>query len=214
MARLPRRGAITLFAGRPKLGKSTFSFGVVGAVASETSSFLGREIDGGPVVYLSEEGSATLGHKLPAVEGVRVLTRDAAWPKPEWPALVASAVAEAERVGAALIVIDTFSFWAALPAEREKDAGAVQAAIEPLIQAARAGFASCSCTTSARAEARTARPSAEVPRSPARWTSSSSSSAPMPTLRRARGLCSPSVAIGEHRARSCSTTTPPQARGA
>jgi len=92
-------------------------------------------------VYVTEEGPATLAHKLPSSDAVRVLTRDAAWPKPSWPKLIEAAVAEARRVSAGLLVIDTFAFWAALAAEREKDAGAAQAAMEPLMGAAGSGLA-------------------------------------------------------------------------
>lgn len=55
-------------------------------------------------------------------------------------ALIAAAVAHAEKVGARLLVIDTAAFWAALPAEREKDAGAVPVTL-PLTQATRSGLA-------------------------------------------------------------------------
>ncbi|MGI8624497.1 MAG: AAA family ATPase [Solirubrobacteraceae bacterium] len=135
------RGAITLLAGKPKVGKSTLAFAVVEAVASRAPTFLGRAVAGGGAVYVSEEGAATLAGKLPADEGVRVLTREGAWPKPSWAALVTGAVAEALRVGAMLLVIDTFTGWAELRGDAEKDAGHVQAAMAPLVEAARAGLA-------------------------------------------------------------------------
>ena len=112
-------------------------------MTSGADAFLGRKVRGGPVVYVSEENSSTLRHKLPDDDApLRVLPREAAWPKPDWPALVEATVAEAERVGAALVVIDTFSFWGALPPEREQDSGAVQHAMQPLVEAAaRSGLA-------------------------------------------------------------------------
>lgn len=130
------KGAVTLLAGKPKAGKSTLALALTEAVAAGAPHFLEKAISGGPVVYVSEEGAGTLGHKLPRSEAVRVLTRDLAWPKPAWRDLVSAVVAEAARVGAVLAVVDTLSFWGALPAEREKDAGAAQEVMEPLIEAA------------------------------------------------------------------------------
>ena len=130
------RGAVTVLAGKPKAGKSTLGLALANAVADGRTSFLGHDIDPGPVVYTSEEGAATLAHKL-GTGDLRLVTRETAWPKPTWPELIAAAVAEAQRVDAALIVIDTFAFWAALGSDAEKDAGSVQAAMEMLVEAAR-----------------------------------------------------------------------------
>ncbi len=136
-------GALTVLGGKPKAGKSTLALAISRTIstASVTGAreFLGHAVDGGPVVYVSEEGASTLAHKLDG--DLRVVTRETAWPRPEWPAIVAAAVEEANRVDAALIVIDTFAFWAALGQDAEKDAGAVQAAMEPLVAATSAGFA-------------------------------------------------------------------------
>lgn len=132
---------LTLLAAKPKAGKSTLAVAVSEAVASDAGSFLGRAIVGGPVVYVSEETAATLAHKLPAIDGIRILTRDACWPKPSWAELVAGSVQECQRIGARLLVVDTFAYWASLPKEAEKDAGAAQAAMQPLIDATRDGLA-------------------------------------------------------------------------
>jgi hypothetical protein len=133
--------SVTLLAARPKIGKSTLALAVAEAVAADAPAFLGRAINGGPVVFVAEEFAATLAHKTPATRAVRVLTGDAAWPKPSWPELVAGSVAEAERVGAVLLVVDTVPFWAALGRDAEKDAGAAQAMMQPLRDAARTGLA-------------------------------------------------------------------------
>ncbi|HEY4429234.1 MAG TPA: AAA family ATPase [Solirubrobacteraceae bacterium] len=130
-------GSLTLLAAKPKAGKSTLGFAVSEAVAAGAGAFLGRTVRQGPVVYVSEESSATLAHKLPRLETLRVLTREAAWPKPSWQELVAGAVQEVKRVGAVLLVVDTFAYWAALPRDAEKDAGAAQEAMQPLVDAAR-----------------------------------------------------------------------------
>lgn len=133
-------GALTLLAGKPKAGKSTLALALALAVADGASAFLEHAIEVAPVVYVSEEGAATLAHKV-AGERLRIATRETAWPRPAWPALIDAARAEAERVTAGIVIVDTFAFWAALGAEREQDAGAVQAAMEPLYAVARAGRA-------------------------------------------------------------------------
>ncbi|MEA2190750.1 MAG: hypothetical protein QOI73_871 [Solirubrobacteraceae bacterium] len=135
-------GSLSLLAGKPKAGKSTLAFALSTASSSGATSFLGRDVLPGAVVYVSEEGSGTLLHKLPEDgAGLHLLTRDEAWPKPEWPMLVGAAVDHARKVGARLLVIDTAAYWAALPAEREKDAGAVQGVMFPLVRATREGLA-------------------------------------------------------------------------
>ena len=130
------RGAVTLLAGKPKAGKTTITADLIEAIASGVS-FLGRPVTGGSVVLVCEESSTTLADKLVARRNVHVLARDDCWPKPSWPILVAAASLRAEQVEAVLVVVDSLSFWAALGADREKDAGATQTAIEPLQEAAR-----------------------------------------------------------------------------
>ena len=134
-------GNITLLSGRPKAGKSTLAFDLSAAVANEAMGFLGKLVTGGPVVYVSEEPAATLAHKLPDCDAMRILTRESVWPKPDWPTLVEAAVTEAQRVRAKLLVIDTLAYWASMPAEREKDSGAALAVMESAVYAAREGVA-------------------------------------------------------------------------
>lgn len=133
---------MTLLVGKPKAGKSTLAIAVSVAVAARARGFLGRAVLGGAVVYVSEEGGGTLGHKMPNGDvDLHILTRDGAWPKPEWRHLIKEAVAHATKVGAVLLVIDTAAFWTALAADKEKDAGAVQAVMLPLVEATRSGLA-------------------------------------------------------------------------
>jgi AAA domain-containing protein len=132
-------GTVVLAAGKPKAGKSTFACALTEAIVAG-APFLGRAVKGGPVVYVSEEGPGTLAHKMPASERLRVLTRDAAWPKPRWPELVTAAVAEAQRVGAVLLVVDALSFWARFGEGQEKDSAAAQAVMNALGEATRAGL--------------------------------------------------------------------------
>ena len=134
-------GNVTLFSGKPKAGKSRFSLDLTTAAATGAGSFIGRAITHTPIVYVSEEGASTLAHKLPDCDGIRILTRENAWPKPDWPTLIEAAVTEAKRVGAALLVVDTLAYWSGLPPEREKDAGAALQVMEACLYAASVGLA-------------------------------------------------------------------------
>ena len=136
-------GTKAIFAGLPKGGKTTAVVALIEASAAEAGSFLGRRIAGGSVVVVSEEGDQTLAPKLRGMpsERVRVLNRDSAWPKPDWPELIAAATEEAKRIGARLLVIDSLAFWAGFEAEKEKDPGAAQEIMDALDQACRVGLA-------------------------------------------------------------------------
>jgi hypothetical protein len=135
------RGAVHVWAGKPKVGKSTLACAAAVAVSSPAcAEFLDRGVATGPVAYVSEEAAVTAVAKLPD-EGVWLLTREAAWPRPPWADVVHAAVKVSRREGAVLLVIDTFPYWAALPPEAEKDAGAVTEAMGELVGAARDGLA-------------------------------------------------------------------------
>lgn len=117
--------SVSLLYSRPKVGKSTFIGGLLGALTDPgISQFVGRPISTGRAIYLSEEGAATLSHKLPA--RVRTLSRENSYPKPEWSDLLDAAAAEAAKVAAQLIVVDTFRFWGGLQGDAENSAGQVQ----------------------------------------------------------------------------------------
>jgi hypothetical protein len=135
------RGAVSLFAGKPKVGKSTLTYGLVEAAANREADFLGRAIHGGPVVYASEEGQATLGSTFPRHPEVHLATRESAWPKPAWRDLVTDAAATVREVGAVLCVIDTFSFWNNLGPDAEKDSGSVQPLLDALVEITQTGCA-------------------------------------------------------------------------
>jgi hypothetical protein len=63
------------------------------------------------------------------------------WPKPTWADLVNAAAGKAGEVGAALVVLDTFSFWAGLKGDAEKDSGHVQPLLDALGEITRHGCA-------------------------------------------------------------------------
>lgn len=136
-------GAKTIAAGLPKAGKSTLAAAIILAITNEAPSFLGRDVAHGPVVLLSEEGDGTLADKLRDLPPgrVRVLSRDRCWPKPPWEELIAEATREAMAIGAVLIVIDSWAFWAAFAPERENDAGATQQVMAALDEACREDLA-------------------------------------------------------------------------
>lgn len=134
-------GNITLLGGKPKAGKSRLALDLTSAIVNRAPSFIGKPVDGGPVVYVSEEGAATLAHKLPDSPDVRILIRENAWPKPDWATLIAAAVEEAHRIGAVPLIVDTVPYWSGLPPEREKDSGAVLQIMEACVYAARGGLA-------------------------------------------------------------------------
>lgn len=133
-------GALTLLGGKPKAGKSTLALAIAHHVAGGARDFLAHAINGGPVVYVSEEGAATLAHKITG-DRLRIARRDTAYPRPDWRALIDAARVDAERVAAVLVVVDTFAFWNGLGPESEKDSGAMQAAMFPLLELARTGLA-------------------------------------------------------------------------
>jgi len=135
------RGTLALIAGKPKAGKSTLVCAIVDAITSGATTFLDRHVATGDVLYVTEEGAITLRQKLPRTGRLHVLTRERAWPKPAWPALIAGAITEAQRTKAVAIVIDSLSFWAEFGADKEKDNSSVQAVMDKLHAATRLGIA-------------------------------------------------------------------------
>jgi hypothetical protein len=138
------QGALTVLGAREKTGKSTLAFALLRHLL-DGSPFLGRPTTPTAIVYISEEAPATLQEKLERFglsgedERLRLLPRQPT--RPGLAALMPAAVAEAQRVGARLLVVDTLSWWANLPPEAENDAGAVQQALEPLLAATAQGLA-------------------------------------------------------------------------
>jgi hypothetical protein len=128
-----------MLTGPPKRGKSTLVWALVNAVRRGAGSFLGREVNGGQVVYVSEEGRDTLGEKIAPGPGLAVLDRAGTFPRRPWPEVVSSIGDVAREVDAALVVVDTLPWWAGLGAEAEKDAGRMQEALEPLLEVAATG---------------------------------------------------------------------------
>ncbi len=135
-----RRGR-TLMASAPKMGKDTLCYSLIAAMVTGQEHWLGRAINPGPVILISEEDRASVLDKtrlfrIPDNADLRVITRDVAWPPPAWPELIAAVAEEVERVNASLVIISTLSRWARFREGAEKDSGATLEAIIILDQIA------------------------------------------------------------------------------
>lgn len=138
-------GALHELVGRAKAGgKTTFAAHLVAAIL-DGRDFLGRPTLRTPVVLLTEQpGSslrAVLGRAgLAERDDLLVLTWRAARGA-TWADVVAAALAECQRIGARLLVVDTLGAFAGIRGEAENDAGAALEAIAPLQAAAADGLA-------------------------------------------------------------------------
>lgn len=134
-------GFITVVGGRPKVGKSTVIYEMIDRLVRGETEFLGAPLAPTDVVIVSEEHAVTALSKLSDSPRLHVATRDTAWPQPDWPTLIRATAAEAKRTGARLVLIDSFMFWAQLGGDAGNDAGAVQEAVNVLVEVARQGVA-------------------------------------------------------------------------
>jgi hypothetical protein len=135
-------GSVTGLVARPKDGKTTLVCGLLQA-QGEGADFLGLATRSVRTVLLSEERESTLREKVQRWglgDHVDVLLRHQARGVP-WEEVVRQAVAHAQAVGAAQLVVDTFAAWAGLGGDTENSAGAMLQAAEPLLDAAANGLA-------------------------------------------------------------------------
>jgi DNA-binding transcriptional ArsR family regulator len=134
-------GAISLLAGRPKVGKSTIVFGLLAALVAGRP-FLDLQTRESGVLLLSEEREGTLAEKQRRFDlGGRIdlLMRHQARGE-TWDAVVDRAIDHACYRDLGLLVVDTFNAWTGLRGDEESKAGAVLEALEPLTVAAGHGL--------------------------------------------------------------------------
>lgn len=137
-------GTITELDGKPKSsGKTTLLLHLIRAVL-DGAPFLGQPTMATPVVLLTEQSRASIAPTLRALgldrDELVVLTWPDAFGTP-WPAIVAAAVAECERIKARLLIVDTLGQFAGIRGDAENDAGAALEAMAPLQAAAASGLA-------------------------------------------------------------------------
>lgn len=134
-------GAVTLLAGSPKVGKTTFIFNLLEAMLS-SRDFLGLSTQSTSVLYITEESPAALVHRVSEENylALRFSTRVSyisSEPGLNWAKMLEymdQAIAEWSN-GPLLVVVDTISFFAEI--EDENDASQVRVAIKPLVDRAR-----------------------------------------------------------------------------
>jgi hypothetical protein len=127
-------GAVTELVAKIKAGKTTYALGEI----------VRQALDKGPVVYLTEQPSASfrvaleraclLGHK-----DLHVLSRNAVMGL-DWPGIASLATAKCREVKAVLLVVDTLSTFAGLDDDSENNAGAAITSMKPLQAAAEEGI--------------------------------------------------------------------------
>jgi hypothetical protein len=135
--------AVSLIAGRPKVGKSTLVFGFIAAVL-EGHRFAGRATRKNGVLLLTEESADTLAEKARRF-GVadhprfHVLLRRRA--QVAWPEVAAGARAYCHERELDVIIVDTLDKWSGLRGDDENKSGPMLQALEPLMLAAGEGLA-------------------------------------------------------------------------
>ena len=142
---LAAKGSITELGAKVKAGKTTLLLAMVRAIL-DGEQFLGLPTRRTPVVYLTEQPEVSFRQ---AMERANLLGR------PDfllltfgdtgglpWPQIVAEAVAECQRVGSSLLIVDTLSQFAGLTGDKENNAGDALEAMGPLQSAAAQGVGS------------------------------------------------------------------------
>jgi AAA domain len=137
---LAARGALVLVAGLPKVGKSTFVYGLLGALTSSAERFVGLPASSTWALLMTEESPATVEEKVDRFgvddERVFVISKRRMGAGRSWPKVVAETVAFCRahpEVG--VCAIDTWDKFVGLSAKRsETDTGVIVESIEPLYE--------------------------------------------------------------------------------
>jgi len=133
------KGALTVLAGQPKVGKSTLAFGLF-AQRALARPLLGLSVSGGQTLLLSEEREASLSEKandLHVAEGLHILCRQDVRML-SWPEVIDDALLYCRAQSIDLLVVDTFDKWGG---HDENHPGQVVEALQPLLLAAAEGLA-------------------------------------------------------------------------
>lgn len=139
-------GATTILSGVPKGGKTTWVWGMLAALARGDSAFCGMALPCGPTksVMLTENPRAVVIEKRERFKVppgmVYALTMEDAFPRRPFSADMDAAMRVASKIGAKIIVVDTWRFWANFGTGDENDAGAVSLRYSEIQRAAAAGF--------------------------------------------------------------------------
>jgi 5S rRNA maturation endonuclease (ribonuclease M5) len=135
-------GALTLLAGRPKVGKTTLLFPLIAAL-EQGRPFLDRPTFATRVLMLSEEREQTLAEKrqlyLNGADPWLLMRHEQGGRS--WPELVEQARVCCAEHEIGVLVVDTWDKWTGLRGDDESKAGAVIEALEPLMLAAGDGLA-------------------------------------------------------------------------
>lgn len=130
-------GMITLLSGKPKGGKSLWTYALLEAL-ERGLPFIGLPTSAVDTVFVSEEPDMTIREKIErfGLERTHFYTREQLFPLRPFDDVVEHAAAHAKKIGAKLLIFDTFRAWAGLAKDMEKDSGAVQQAMRPLVRVA------------------------------------------------------------------------------
>jgi KaiC/GvpD/RAD55 family RecA-like ATPase len=132
------KGVVTVLAGRPKEGKTTFLLRALRAIAlGET--FLDRATHQSGVLYLSEQPRFTLRQHLEPVPIHLVSHQDEDVRGESYEEVIRRAVMTCQAHGLDVLVVDSFARWA--DGDQENDARAMIREFKPLEEAAAAGLA-------------------------------------------------------------------------
>ena len=148
--------AVTLIAGRPKVGKSTLVFALLARLVAGTP-FAGVETVPAGVLVLTEERRDTLAEKARVFGLIRFRQppspRSAQSNRPvhvlmrhdvgvtNWPEVVRQAMAYCHQQDLGVLVVDTWDRWTSLRGDSENTSGATNEALQPLLYAAASGLA-------------------------------------------------------------------------
>ena len=137
---LAARGALVIVAGLPKVGKSTFVYGLLGALTSVADRFVGLPAGSTSALLMTEEPPATVEEKVDRFgvddERVFVISKRKMGAGRTWPKTVAAVVTFCRaRPEVGVVVVDTWDKFVGLSSSKsETDTGTIVEMIEPLYE--------------------------------------------------------------------------------